>query len=204
VVFVTGVVTGAVGLATGAGLAAGGVVFVTGVVTGAVGLATGAGLAAGGVVFVTGVVTGAAVLAITVVTGAVVLAIGVGFAAGAMVFVTGVVLGVDGCVDAALGARLLAVGVFVVAEARPSADAAEAPTAQKTARAVNTARMLARRAHEPAQRRFDRLASLRCAADGPIRSCLPVLALPTWERVPGGPSQTGGSRKAWRNVREMT
>jgi hypothetical protein len=103
-------------------------------------------------VFVTGVVTGAVVLAITVVTGAVVLVVGVGLAAGGVVFVTGAVLGVDGCVDVALGTGLLAADVFGVAEARPAADAADGPTAQKTARAVNTATTLARRAHERAQR----------------------------------------------------
>ena len=81
--------------------------------------------------------------------------------------------GVVGVLTAVVG-RLLVAGVAApTADEMAPADAAEAPKAQKTASPASRARTLAWRAHNAGtQRRFDRLASLRCAAAGAIRSYL--------------------------------
>jgi hypothetical protein len=66
----------------------------------------------------------------------------------------GVLAGVLGWLAAEVLGRLPVAEVAApTAEERPSADAAEAPKAQRTARQVRSARAPARRADEQAQRR---------------------------------------------------
>jgi hypothetical protein len=210
-------------LVIGVGLVVGAVVFViTGVVTGAVVLVTGA------VVFVAGVplpLVGAA----TLVTG---VALGVDGCAGAalaagppVVDAFGVfdVLGVDGAVvgvlpevvgvlagvlgwpvTEVLGRLPVAEVVAPTAEERPSADAAEAPKAQRTARQVRRARTPARRADERAQRRVIAWRASDAQQMVPSGPASLSWSFPCSKRVRGRSSQTGDLRKFCRNVREMT
>ena len=116
---------------------------------------------------------------------------------GAVVGVLGEVLGVLAGVLGWLAAEVLgrpdvAEVAAPVAEERPSAEAAEAPRAQKTARQVRRARTPARRADERAQRRFIAWRAsdaLQMVPSGPASL---FWSFPSSERVQRHSSQTGG------------
>jgi hypothetical protein len=214
-------VTGAVVLVTGVGLVTGAVVLVTGVglVTGAVAFAIGA------VVFAAGVLlplVGAAAL----VTGVV---LGVDGCAGTALVAAPLVadvfggLGVDGAVvdvlpeavgalaagpawpvAEVLGRLPVAEVVAPTAEERPSADAVEAPNAQRTAKQVRSARTPPRREDERAQRRVIAWRASDAQQMPPSGPASLSCSLPFPETCPKTFISNGDSRKFCRNVREMT
>jgi hypothetical protein len=115
-----------------------------------------------------------------------------------------VLAGVLGLAPEVLGRLPVAEAAAPAAEERPSADAAEAPKTQRTTRQLRRARTPAGRADGRAQRRF----IARRASDAP--QMLPSgptswsWSFPFLDRVRRCSSQTGGSRKFCRNVREVT